>query len=194
MQDEIDFEVVHTYLQQSRISVYSAFLLVLYLAISFHHIADTKNIILWVMAVFVVDAYIVYTSFQFKRDLPTYQISFFRNRQHFLHILAGLAWGSAFVLLLDAKHPQPADFRVAAVIGIVIAFSASTMSASVRGLIGFVSSISFLTAIYFLSNFEYFAWWFFGLIGLVCSCLFFGWMTNKYILGQIGRASCRERV
>jgi diguanylate cyclase (GGDEF)-like protein len=185
MQDEIDFEIVNTYLQQSRMAVYSAFLLVLFLAVSFYHIAPTKNILIWVWLVFSVDAYIVYTSIQFSKELPKYQISFFRNRQYFLHILAGFAWGSAFFFLLDAKHPQPEDYRVAAVLGIIIAFSASSMSASVRGLVGFVCSISFLTALHFLSNFEYFRWWFFGLIGLVSSCLFFGWMTNKYILGQI---------
>ena len=185
MQDEIDYEMVSTYLQQSRMAVYSAFSLVLFLAFSFYQLADTKKIIIWVLIVFSIDAYIVFTSFQLKRSLPAYQITFFKNRQHFLHILAGFAWGSAFIFLLDAKHPQPDDYRVAAVIGVVIAFSASTMSASVRGLAGFVASISFLTALHFLSNFEYFRWWFFGLIGLVVSCLFFGWMTNKYILGQI---------
>ena len=185
MQDAIDFEMVNTYLQQSRISVYSAFLLVMFLASSYYHIANTKNIIIWVLTITAIDAYIVYTSFQFKRDLSIYQISFFRNRLHFLLILCGLAWGSAFVFLLDAHHPQPTDYRVAAVIGVVIAFSASTLSASVRGLVGFVISVSFLAALYFLSNFEYFRWWFFGLIGLVGACLFFGWMTNKYILGQI---------
>jgi diguanylate cyclase (GGDEF)-like protein len=185
MQDAIDYEMVNTYLEQSRISVYSAFLLVTYLAVSFYHISATKNIILWVMGVYSVDAYIVYTSFQFKQDLPSYQISFFRKRQHFLHILAGLAWGSTFLLLLDAKHPLPTDYRLAAVIGVVIAFSASTMSASVRGLVGFVASVSFLSAIHFLSNFDYFQWWFFALIGLVTSCLFFGWMSNKYILGLV---------
>ncbi|MFM9834880.1 MAG: GGDEF domain-containing protein [Methylophilaceae bacterium] len=185
MQDAIDFEMVNTYLEQSRISVYSAFLLVIYLAASFYHIAETKNIFLWVLAVFSVDAYIVYSSFQFKNALPSYQISFFRKRQHFLHILAGLAWGSAFMFLLDAKHPLPTDFRLAAVIGVVIAFSASTMSASVRGMVGFVAAVSFLSAIHFLSNFDYFQWWFFALIGLAASCLFFGWMSNKYILGLV---------
>jgi diguanylate cyclase (GGDEF)-like protein len=185
MQDAIDYEMVNTYLEQSRISVYSAFLLVIYLAASFYHISATKNIILWLVGVYSVDAYIVYTSFQFKQDLPSYQISFFRKRQHFLHILAGLAWGSTFLLLLDAKHPLPTDYRLASVIGVVIAFSASTMSASVRGLVGFVASVSFLAAIHFLSNFDYFQWWFFALIGLVISCLFFGWMSNKYILGLV---------
>jgi diguanylate cyclase (GGDEF)-like protein len=185
MQDAIDYEMVNTYLEQSRISVYSAFLLVIYLAASFYHISATKNIILWVIGVYSVDAYIVYTSFQFKQDLPSYQISFFRKRQHFLHILAGLAWGSTFMLLLDAKHPLPTDYRLASAIGVVIAFSASTMSASVRGLVGFVASVSFLAAIHFLSNFDYFQWWFFALIGLVTSCLYFGWMSNKYILGLV---------
>ena len=185
LQDEIDFEMVNTYLQQSRLSVYSAFLLVLYLALSFHQIAHTSNIVMWVMAVFSIDAYIIYTSLQFTRDLPTYKIRFFRNRQHTLHILAGLAWGSAFVLLLDAKNPQPTDFRLAAAIGVVISFAASTMSASIRGLVGFVASISFLTALHFLSNLDYFGWWLTGLIGLVATCLYFGWLTNKYVLGQI---------
>ncbi|MGQ0442505.1 MAG: GGDEF domain-containing protein [Methylophilaceae bacterium] len=185
MQDEIDFEIVNTYLQQSRMAVYSAFVLVLFLAFSFYRIADMSNIIIWVLAVFSVDAYIVYTSLQFKQELPSYQISFFKKRQHFLHILAGIAWGLSFTLLLDAKQPQADDYRVAAVIGIVIAFSASTMSASVRGLVGFVISISFLATLYFLSNFEHFRWWLVGLMGLVAACLFFGWMTNQYILGQI---------
>jgi diguanylate cyclase (GGDEF)-like protein len=185
MQDAIDFEMVNTYLEQSRIAVYSAFLLVIYLAASFYHIAQTRNIIFWVLSVYAVDAYIVHTSFQFTQDLPGYKISFFRKRQQFLHILAGLAWGSAFMFLLDAKHPVPTDFRLTAVIGVVIAFSASTMSASLRGLIGFVASVSFLAAIHFLSNFDYFQWWFFVLIGLVVSCLFFGWMSNKYILGLV---------
>ena len=185
LQDEIDFEMLNTYLQQSRLSVYCAFLLVLYLAFSFDQIADTRNIVMWVMAVFSIDAYIIYTSLQFKYDLPTYKISFFRSRQHFLHILAGLAWGSAFILLLDAKNPQPTDFRLAAAIGIVIAFSASTMSASKRGLVGFVASVSSLAALHYLSNFDYYGWWLFGLVGLVATCLYFGWMTNKYILGQI---------
>jgi diguanylate cyclase (GGDEF)-like protein len=55
----------------------------------------------------------------------------------------------------------------------------------VRGLVGFVASVSFLAAIHFLSNFDYFQWWFFALIGLVTSCLYFGWMSNKYILGLV---------
>lgn len=185
MQDEIDFEMVNTYLQQSRLVVYSAFFLVMFLAISFYQVAVTKNIILWVFFLFSIDAYIVYTSLQFKRDLPAYQISFFRNRQHVLHGLAGFAWGSAFYFLLDSHHPQPTDFRVAAVLGMVIAFAPSTMSASWRGLVSFVSTISFLAAIHFLSNFGYFRWWFFGLIGLVAACLFFGRIANKHILGQI---------
>lgn len=185
VQDEIDFEVVNTYLQQSRIAVYSALLLVPFLAMSFYHIANTKKILMWVMAVFIVDAYTLYTSFQFNNKLPLYEISRFRNRQHFLHILAGFAWGSAFIFLLNPKNPQPDDFRVAAVVGVVIAFSASAMSASLRGLAGFVLAAGFLTMLHFLSNLEYFRWWFVGLLGLIGSCLFFGWMTNKYILGQI---------
>ncbi len=185
MQDAIDFEMVSTYLQQSRVSVYCAYMLVLFLAFSFYHVAETKNIMIWVLAISVLYAYIVYTSFQFKGDLPAYRIGFFRNRQHFLHVLAGLVWGSAYIFLLDAHHPQPTDFRLAAALGIVIAFAASTMPASFRGLVGFVISISFLTALHFLANFDYFKWWFFGLIGLVAASLFFGWKTNKYILGQI---------
>jgi len=185
MQDEIDFEMVNTYLQQSRVSVYCAYFLVLFLAVSFYHVAATTHIIIWAALISALYSYTVYTSLQFSRELPNYQISFFRDRQHFLHILSGLAWGSAFILLLDSRHPQPTDFRLAAATAVVIAFSASTLSASMRGLVGFVSAISFLSALHYLANFDYFRWWFVGLIGLVASCLFFGWKANKYILGQI---------
>lgn len=185
LQDAIDFEVVSIYLRQSRIAVYCTLILTLYLALSFYQVTDMQNIMLWLAIVFSVNAYIVYTSFQFNESLPVYKISFFRNRQHFLHALGGVAWGLAFVFLLDSETPQSGDYRVAMVLGIVIAFAASTKAASLRGLVSYVMPIGILASVHFFSNFTYFAWWFFGLVGLVAVSLFFGWMTNKYILGQI---------
>lgn len=184
MQDNIDFEMVDTYLKQSRMAVYIAHLLMIYLAASFYGIADTNKIISWVLLIFAIDATIIYTSLKFNHSLPAYQISFFRNRQHILHVLEGCAWGSAFLFLLDARHPLPTDFRLAAALGIVIAFSAANISASVRGLVGFVLPISFFAAHHFLANFAYFGWWFFGLIGLVVTSLYFGHIIHQYILGQ----------
>jgi diguanylate cyclase (GGDEF)-like protein len=185
MQEKIDIEMVGIYLFQSRTAVYSAFGLVLFLAASFYQIAETKNIFIWVAAVLTIDAAILFTSLRFKENIPIEKVLFFKNRQQILHVLAGLAWGSACFLLLDPQNPQPSDYRVAAVIGIVIAFSASTMSASMRGLLGFVSAASVLVFFHFFANLDFFRWWFFGLMGLVTSCLFFGFITNKYITGLI---------
>jgi diguanylate cyclase (GGDEF)-like protein len=185
MQDAIDFELLNIYLQQSRIAVYCTFLLALYLAASFYQIADAKNIMVWVMLVFIINFYMVYTSFQFSEDMPVYKISFFKQRQHFLHVLSGLAWGSAFFILVDASSKQSGDYRVAVVIAIIIAISSSSKAASLRGLAGFVIAASGLAAWYFIINFAIFGWWLFGLVGLVCVSLIFGWMTNQYILSKV---------
>lgn len=185
MQDQIDYELVETYLHQSRTAVYCSVGLAIYLAFSFYHIAPIHFILIWLGIFFLVNCYIVYTSLQLHRDIPAYQIHFFKKRQHVLHVIAGLAWGSAFSLLLDASSPPSHDFRIASVIGIVIAFSASTKSASMRGMAGFIVSIGLLAALHFLANFNIFGWWFFGLVGLCIVSLFFGWMTHQYILGRI---------
>lgn len=185
MQDAIDFEVLNIYLQQSRIAVYCTLILAIYLAASFYQITDAKNIILWVMAIFIINFYIIYTSFQFNFDLPAYQISFFKQRQHFLHVVNGLAWGSSFFVLVDNASMHTGGYRVAVVLAIIISISASSKAASFKGMVGFVLAVSALAALYFIRNFSIFSWWLFGTIGLVFVCLIFGWMSNKYILGQV---------
>jgi diguanylate cyclase (GGDEF)-like protein len=185
MQDAIDFELLNIYLQQSRIAVYCTFVLALYLAASFYQIADAKNIVVWIMIIFSINSYMVYTSFQFSQDMPAYKISFFKQRQHFLHVLSGLAWGSAFFLLVDSSSIQSGDYRVAVVLAIIIAISSSSKAASLKGLAGFVIATSCLAGWYFFSHFSLFGWWLFGLLGLVCVSLIFGWMTNQYILSKV---------
>ena len=185
MQDAIDFELLNIYLQQSRIAVYCTFVLALYLAASFYQIADAKNIMVWIMIIFCINSYMIYTSFQFSQDMPVYKISFFKQRQHFLHVLSGLAWGSAFFLLVDSSSIQSGDYRVAVVLAIIIAISSSSKAASLKGLAGFVIATSCLAGWYFFSHFALFGWWLFGLLGLVCVSLIFGWMTNQYILSKV---------
>ena len=150
MQDAIDFEMLNIYLQQSRVAVYCTLMLALYLAASFYQIADAKNIMVWVLATFSINFYIVYTSFQFNEDLPVYKIRYFKQRQHFLHILSGLAWGGAFFILVDASSIQTGGYRVAVVLAIVISISASSKAASMRGMVGFFISASCLTGWYFI--------------------------------------------
>ncbi|MEE9332123.1 MAG: hypothetical protein V3U89_07815, partial [Methylophilaceae bacterium] len=90
MQDAIDFELLNIYMQQSRVAVYCSLVLALYLAASFYQLTDAKNIMFWVVSIFSINLYTVYTSFEFSKDLPVYKISFFKQRQHFLHFLSGL--------------------------------------------------------------------------------------------------------
>lgn len=185
LQDAIDFEVLNIYLQQSRIAVYCTFVLAVYLAASFYQVADAKNIIVWILLVFSINFYMIYTSLQFSHDMPAYRISFFKQRQHFLHVLSGLAWGSAFFILVDASSIASGDYRVAVVLAIIIAISSSSKAASLKGLAGFVIASSCLAGWYFFTHFALFSWWLFGLIGLVCSSFLFGWMTNQYILSKV---------
>ncbi len=185
MQDAIDFEMLNIYLQQSRITVYCTLLLVLYLAASFYQVTDAKNIMIWVLTMFAINFYIVFTSFQFSYDMPVYKIRSFMQRQNFLHFLNGLAWGMAFFVLVDASSIDTGGYRVAVILAIVVSISSSSKAASLKGMIGFVLAASGMAAWYFISNFSIFSWWFFGTLGLVCVCIMFGWMTNKYILGQV---------
>lgn len=185
MQDAIDFELLSIYLSQSRIAVYCTLVLALFLAGSFYQVADAKSIVAWVIIVFSINFYTVYTSFQFDGNLPAYKISFFRKRQHLLHILSGFAWGSAFFVLVDASSLQSGDYRVAVVLAIIIAISSSSKAASLQGLVGFVMAISCFAGWYFFSHFSLYSWWLFGLLGLVCVSFIFGWMTNQYILSQV---------
>ncbi len=185
MQDAIDFEMLNIYLQQSRITVYCTLLLVLYLAASFYQVTDAKNIMIWVLTMFAINFYIVFTSFQFSYDMPVYKIRSFMQRQNFLHVLNGLAWGMAFFVLVDASSIDTGGYRVAVILAIVVSISSSSKAASLKGMIGFVLAASGMAAWYFISNFSIFSWWFFGTLGLVCVCIMFGWMTNKYILGQV---------
>ena len=185
MQDEFDFEVVNIYLKQARLAAYFAFALILYLVITFYQVVETKSIVIWALPISLIYAYGFYASLAYTKDLPSYQISFFINRQHFLDFLAGLAWGSALLLLLDAPHPTIYDSRLLAALGVVIAFAASIMSASLRGLTLFLAAISFLAALHLLSNFEYYQWWFFALIGIVIASLLFAKLNNKYILEDV---------
>lgn len=183
-QDAVDFEVVGIYLQQARIAVYFTLVLALFLAASFYQVVDAKKIILWVVIIFTINFYTIYTSFQFDHHLPAYQINFFRRRQHFIHVLSGLAWGSAFFLLATTSD-ESGVYRVAAVVGVMIAFSSSSKAASFRGLLGFVLSAACVSAWHFFTNSSTFGWWLFALLGLTCGSLMFGWMMNQYVLGQV---------
>lgn len=185
LQDAIDFEVLGIYLQQSRIAVYSTLILALYLASSFYQLVEGSNIMVWILIIFFINFYTIYTSFQFSHDMPVYQISFFRQRQHFLHILSGLAWGSAFFFLARSSDSEAGVYRVAVVVAIMMAISSSSKAASFRGLLGFILSAGCVSAWHFISQFSEFGWWFFGLIGLAFVSLMFGWMMNQYILGQV---------
>ncbi len=185
MQDAIDFELLGIYLQQSRIAVYCSLILSLYLAASFYQIAARENIIIWILLIFFINIYIVFTSFQFHHNLPSYQIKFFRNRQHFLHFLSGLAWASAFFILAAPFDMEAGTYRVAVVVAIIIALSSSSKAASFRGLVGFIFSVSSLSAWYFFANFSMFGWWFFGLFGLITVTLMFGWMANSQVRSQV---------
>ncbi|MGJ8620735.1 MAG: GGDEF domain-containing protein [Methylophilaceae bacterium] len=185
MQDAIDFEMLNIYLQQSRITVYCTLLLAIYLAASFYQVTDAKNIMIWIITMFAINFYIVFTSFQFSYDMPVYKIRSFMQRQNFLHILNGLAWGMAFFILVDEHSVETGGYRVAVIIAIVVSISSSSKSASLKGMIGFVLAVSSMAVWYFITYFSIFSWWLFGTIGLVIVCIMFGWMTNKYILGQV---------
>lgn len=185
MQDAIDFEMLNIYLQQSRITVYCTLLLAIYLAASFYQVTDAKNIMIWVITMFAINFYIVFTSFQFSYDMPVYKIRSFMQRQNFLHVLNGLAWGMAFFILVDEHSVETGGYRVAVIIAIVVSISSSSKSASLKGLIGYVLAVSSMAVWYFITYFSIFSWWLFGTIGLVIVCIMFGWMTNKYILGQV---------
>lgn len=185
LQDAIDFELLGIYLQQSRIAVYCTLALALYLASSFYQQVDGINIMVWILVIFSINFYTVYTSFQFSYDLPVYQITFFRQRQHFLHILSGLAWGSAFFILAGASGSATGVYRVAVVVAVMMAISSSSKAASFRGLLGFILSAGCVSAWHFFSQFSEFGWWFFGLIGLAFVSLMFGWTMSQYILGQV---------
>lgn len=165
MQDEIDFEVLSIYLQQARIAVYCTLILAIYLAASFYQVADAKNIMVWVISVFAINFYIIYTSLEFNHDLPAYQIRFFKRRQHFLHVLSGLAWGSALFILVDASSMETGAYRVLAVLAIIISISASSKAASFRGLVGYVVAVCSMAGWYFIANFSIFSWWLFGMVG-----------------------------
>jgi diguanylate cyclase (GGDEF)-like protein len=185
VQERVRAELVGTYLSQSRVGVFCAAALVPYLALSFYGNVSLYRIVIWMLMVLLIYAYIVYTSYQFKPDMEPKEVDFYKNRQQLLHMLVGVAWGLSFTLLLDARMPTADDYRVAVCIAIVMAFSSSTMSASLNGLLCFIIPASILTLAYFIANFDKYAWWAFGLIGLVSSCIYFAWMTHRYILGQI---------
>ncbi len=95
------------------------------------------------------------------------------------------SWGAAFFLLLDPRAPQASDYRVVAVVAIIIALSATTKAASLRGLVNFLVAVMAVSSIFFISNFQIFAWWLFGLIGLIFATYLFGRISNKHIVGQI---------
>ncbi len=185
VQERVRADLVGTYLAQSRVGVFIAFGLVPYLGLSFYGNVGLHRIIFWMLSVLLIDGYIVYTSYQFRLDMEPKEVDFFKNRQQLLHMFAGVAWGLAFTLLLDARNPTVNDYRVAVCIAVVLAFSASTMSASLNGLLSFIIPISILTLAYFIANFDQYAWWAFGLLGLVTSCVYFAWMTHRYIIEQL---------
>ncbi len=185
MQDAIDFGLLEIYLQQSRIAVYCSLILALYLAASFYLVAARENIIAWILCIFFINIYIIYTSFQFNHDLPSYQIKFFRRRQHFLHILSGLAWGSAFFILAAPFDAEAGSYRVASVVAVVIALSAASKAPSFKGLVAFIVSVTCVSAWYLFANFETFAWWFFGLFGLITVTLMFGWLMSQHVRSQV---------
>jgi len=105
MQDEIDIELLTVYLKQSRIAIYCSLAFALYLVASFYRIASYDRIMIWIFLIFFLGCYTIYTSLQFTPDLPIYNVGFFRKRQHFLHLLNGLAWGAAFFILIDGNVP-----------------------------------------------------------------------------------------
>lgn len=185
LRDATDFELLGIYLQQSRIAAYCKLILALYLAASFYTVIPRENIAIWVTIIFLINLYVIYTSFQFNHNLPVYQIKFFRRRQHFLHFLCGLAWGSAFFLMAAYPGPVAGTYRVAAVMAVIMAVSTSSKAASYTGLIWFIVSAGCVSAWFFVMSFPAFGWWFFGVLGLMFICLMFGKMTHKYILDQV---------
>lgn len=185
MHDAINFELLNIYLQQTRIAIYCSFILAIYLAASFYKIADPKNIMVWIIALFSINFYSLYTTFKFNEEMPVYQINLFTQKQNFLHILSGIAWGSAFFVLVDAQSFGSGDYRVAVVIGLLIAISASSKAASFKGLVGFVIAASGFAMWYFIQHFAEYSWWLFGTAGLISVTLIFGWMTNKSIIALV---------
>ena len=185
MQDNIDFEMIKVYFKQSGIAACCALCLLVFLAFSFYQIAATKHIIIWFLLVFSVSVYIIYSAYRLKRVLPTYEIAEVKNRLDFAHVLAGLAWGSAYFFLMDAQHAQPSNYYIVVSLAVIAAFASSCMAASLRGLVGFIVPIAFLSTLFFLTNLQAYGWWFLGMVGLAGASLFFGLVNHQSIKGHI---------
>ncbi len=185
MQDEIDFEMMNINLQQSRVASCTNVMLAIFVALSFYNSVATKNIVIWLSIIFAINAYGYYTSLHFTPNLPMYQVGFFRDRRYLLYVLSGLSWGSVFYFLLDKGHTEALDFRLIAVVGCVIAFAASAISASYRGLVYFVGAASLMSTWHFLQHIDFILWWFFALLGIVSASLFYGKKDYDFVLSLV---------
>jgi diguanylate cyclase (GGDEF)-like protein len=122
---------------------------------------------------------------RFKSTFSAEALSRYEKEHYFLQVISGFIWGSSCFLLLNAEMPLHDDLRVTSVLCVIVAYSASVMSGSLKGMLSYVVPLWLCMLAYFAINLGIYQWWFFANVLLGVSCGVFGYINHHHVRGQI---------
>lgn len=174
-----------TYIKDLRLGATIALLMVFYIGTSIHQAANLQHIITWMAVVIPIDIVKIVSFYRFKPTFSADDLCQYENGHYIFQALSGLAWGSSCFLLLNTEMPVHDDLRIVSVLCVIIAYSASVMSGSLKGLLSYVVPLWLCMLGYFAINLGMYQWWFFAILLLGASCAIFGYINHHHVKGQI---------
>jgi diguanylate cyclase (GGDEF)-like protein len=175
----------YSYLKDLRFGIGIAFLGVALIVFLTYSTANPDYLVFWVFLILSID---VATLLGFK----SFQLDFDENQfkrylvWHYVTITTlGAAWGSGCLLLLPNGPLNNNQTLVLASLFVIVAYSASAMSAFKTGLFSFVTPILLCLLIFFAQDLNHYDAWFVATIILgVCSFLF-GKLNHQHAINEV---------
>lgn len=173
------------YLTDLRIGIAIALFGVALIVFLTYNTADIYCLALWVLLIISIDLTALFSFKSFQLSFDENQFKTYLVWHHATITTLGLAWGSSCFLLLPSGALESNQTLVLAALFVIVAYSASVMSAFKTGLFSFVTPILLCMLIFFSNDFDYFyAWFIAASIMVVCSFLF-GELNHQHAINEV---------
>ena len=192
-QHAANLRLFETYLKDLRMGLLVAIVVIIIMAIGFFQVVNKPLVATWIAIILAIDVLKLVWIYFFK---STFDLTEFKRYQLWhlpLQTLSGLAWGSTCFFLMITSMALKDDLLVITVLTVVAAYSASVMSASLKGMAAYLVPLITCMLVFFGLNIAIYPWWFSSIALLGLSSILFGYINHQHVKAQIENQLLNER-
>ena len=182
-----------SYLHDVRKGTAFAIIPIVLVALLTYNTAGFNRTVIWISLILSIDISRLLNVKFFDMQMGESSFIRFQKWNYGLQAMAGLVWGSSCFLLLSHGMLAVNQSLVITILSVIIAYSASIMSASKTGMLSFVTPFLLCLLIFFAMDMGQFHWWFIGTLMLGASSILFAHLNHQHTLVQIDSQLQNER-